>query len=152
MRKFIQKVFAFVMTMWHKGKKFLNEHIAPSMDLVEKIKQVVNSPEADLVTKLFPGTWDDMALAWVRSVLPTAATLTGIIATCAPIEEPAAFIKCLSDEIKKLPESERPGKYRDLASYLSLEKAKAENYEHDLTMADVNFTIELEHIKRQANA
>lgn len=147
MKKFIQKIFTFIMTLWHKGKEFVNDNIAPAMDFVEKLKEIVNSPAADAAVKLFPGTWDDLALQWLRQSLPTASDLVGIVATCTTIDDPAGFIQCIADEIKKRPESQRPGLYRDLAAYLSLEKATVESYEHDLEFTDVAFAIELNYLK-----
>lgn len=136
------------MTLWSQGRKFIAEHIAPAMENMEKIKQLIYSPGADLAVKLFPGTWDDMGLAWLRSVWPQASAMAGIVATCVTEDAtPAEVASCIAAEIAKLPESERPGVYRDLVAYMALEKAKLEGYEHDLELSDVNLAIELQYIK-----
>lgn len=153
MKRIIEKLFNFLATIWREGKKFTDAHIQPSVDFVNKLKAIVNSTAADFVTTvIIPGEWDDKALAWLRAALPKATGILGIVADCGNIEDPVAYITCITDKIKAYPEGARAGLYRDLAAQLALAKAEYEKYEHGLTLANVNLAIEADYNKRFAHA
>lgn len=145
MKDIIQRLFNFIASLWSAGKKFLEEHGKDAIDLVNKVKEAVNSPTADAITKLIPGTWDDIALAWARAATPIACEALEIIIECPTEDGPAAYFECVVDHFRQLPEAQRAGAYRDFAAQLSLAKAKVAGYEHGLKLRNVNLAIELEY-------
>lgn len=145
MRNIIQRLFNFIASLWSEGKKFLEAHGHPAIDLVNRIKEAVNSETADKITDIIPGEWDDIALAWARAAVPIACDTLEIIVDCDTDEGPVAYFTCIVDHFKNLPKKQRAGAYRDFASQLSLAKAKVAGYEHSLKERNVNLLIELEY-------
>lgn len=145
MKQFIEKLFNLIVLAWTAGNRFIKNHGADAIDLTDKIKEAVDSDIADRLVEIIPGDWDNKALAWAREAAPIAADAVGMVVECDIDEGPVAWLQCVVDGIKEIDEKRRAGFYRDLAAQLALAKAKVENDDHKLTLANVNLAIELEY-------
>lgn len=60
MKKFFNKIVAFLKMLFGINlNSWIKEHVRPSIDFVERFKNILNSPVADILTTLIPGDWDD---------------------------------------------------------------------------------------------
>lgn len=67
---FIKKFPAFIATIAGKIPKQLKLQLFVLVELVNNIKTFVDSPAADFLTSVIPGTADDKLKEWLRKVLP----------------------------------------------------------------------------------
>jgi len=67
---FISGFPEFVKKVYRKIPDELKEKLAIIIDVVEKVKEFVDSPIADIVTAAIPGNADDEFKEWLRKVLP----------------------------------------------------------------------------------
>lgn len=67
-------VFKWIENLYHKVAGFFLEqfrdHAQQAVTIVENLKMVLNSPVADLITILIPGSKDDMLVAYLRNIVP----------------------------------------------------------------------------------
>lgn len=59
----------FLVKLWRKIPAELKAKLVDIVEIVERIKQYVDSPVVDLITFSIPGDKDDKAVAWLRMIL-----------------------------------------------------------------------------------
>jgi hypothetical protein len=59
MKKFFRRIVSFLGLLFTDLDKWIQEHVQPSIETVQRIKQLVESPVGNLLTVLIPGDWDD---------------------------------------------------------------------------------------------
>jgi len=74
MTNLIKKIGAFLKKLTGKSFGLLRDNAALAVSVTQKLKEIVESGGAATVAKLIPGTADDLALAWLRVVLPVVST------------------------------------------------------------------------------
>ncbi|HMI03745.1 MAG TPA: hypothetical protein VK541_14775 [Pedobacter sp.] len=79
LRLFIDNFPAFVKRLFNKIPDELRNQLQVIIQVVENIKQFVDSPGADILTSLIPGTADDKLKEWLRKVLPEILDHLGMI-------------------------------------------------------------------------
>ena len=58
-KKFFSKILAFVGGLFTNLDEWIEQHVQPSIETVQRIKACVASPVGDLITALIPGDLDD---------------------------------------------------------------------------------------------
>lgn len=76
--KFFVRLFGFIGPLLMLAFDFVKKNVAPAVTICEIIKDVIASPNADLLVKLTDTKWDDALLAKIRSILSTYASDCGI--------------------------------------------------------------------------
>jgi hypothetical protein len=59
MKKFLKKIWAFVVMLFTNPEQWIENNIVPSIEVVQNIKLALDSKIAILLTGLIPGQWDD---------------------------------------------------------------------------------------------
>jgi hypothetical protein len=72
---FLKKIWAAIEKVFGQIGKEARKVISVSHDVVENIKKFVDSPTADLITALIPGTADDAIKDRLRIILPQVLAL-----------------------------------------------------------------------------
>lgn len=76
----MSKIGEFLKDVWQEikdfftGRNFIHKHADTIIDILEDVKQAVDSPVADVVTSFIKGRWDDVALELARDGLSLAIT------------------------------------------------------------------------------
>ena len=60
MKRFFRKIVAFLASLFTNVNEWIYDHVQPSIEMVQRIKNAVESPYANLITTLIPGNWDNM--------------------------------------------------------------------------------------------
>jgi hypothetical protein len=60
MKRFFRKIVAFLASLFTNVNEWIYDHVQPSIEMVQRIKKAVESPYANLITTLIPGSWDNM--------------------------------------------------------------------------------------------
>lgn len=76
---FINNFPAFVKRLFDKIPDELKEQLAIIIKVVENIKIFVDSPAADFITTVIPGTADDKFKDWLKAVLPEVLEKLGVL-------------------------------------------------------------------------
>lgn len=66
----MKKLWRFLTGLFNKTKVFVEKYAKPSVQLVENLKVVINSPVADVITAIIPGNLDDITKEAMRKALP----------------------------------------------------------------------------------
>ena len=127
MKKFFQSVFTFLQMLFTNVESFTQKHILPSIEVVNNIKTVVESPVVDILTAIIPGTWDDAIKDFVRANIQKVLTLMNITADIASDPDPASQLAKLVEYLKNASAPMQAAIYKQLASELS--KASANGKE-----------------------
>jgi len=76
---FISNFPAFVKKLFSKIPDQLKSELAIIIQVVTNIKNFVDSPAADFLTAVIPGTADDKIKEWLRKVLPVVLEQLGYL-------------------------------------------------------------------------
>lgn len=102
-----------------KGREFLKKEIPVAIGVVDVIKQFVESPAVPLLTKLIPGTVDDVLAARLREWLPKVAASLHLVQDIGSLESNDAIIQAVIARLREIPKADRKAKYLEIASKLS---------------------------------
>jgi hypothetical protein len=72
MKNFFVKLLAFFSTTFKNVDAFIKEHIVPSIETVQRIKDIVDGTIGDLITAVIPGDADDIVREWISKNLSIA--------------------------------------------------------------------------------
>jgi hypothetical protein len=123
MKKFFRRIVQFIKTMFTNVDEWIHENVQPSIETIQRLKALFDSPVIDAFTALIPGDADDRVKEWVRSNLDKAIFAVSPLPDI--INEPDASLKIvkLIEWLKTLSPSLQKGALMRLAS----EMAKAAN-------------------------
>ena len=114
MKKFLNKVVAFLKSIFENFDTFVHDHVTPSIELTQKLINILESPVANLITALIPGDADDKLKDLVLIYLHKAIDALHISADI--VNEPNWTIKLYKtlEYAKSLSPELRQGFFRDL--------------------------------------
>jgi hypothetical protein len=78
--KFFTCLFGFIGPLLMLAFDFVKQNVVPAIKVCDVLKDVIASPNADLIVELTKTNWDNELLTKVRSILGTYATDCGITA------------------------------------------------------------------------
>lgn len=70
---------SFASKLWNKVPDELQDKVTIGVRIVEKLKDIVNSPTADIITSLIPGDLDDKIQDYLKELLPKILEQYGAI-------------------------------------------------------------------------
>lgn len=86
---FITRAWNKIKSLFHNIPDELRDVIKDSLEITRRIKALLESPEADIVTAIIPGYWDDQKRQQAIEILAT------IIPQLMRIEDCKGDMKCL---------------------------------------------------------
>lgn len=109
----------FIATVFTKAKGIAEKYIPVGIDVVEKIKLVMDSPVMPLLNALIPGTVDDVIAARVKQLLPDILLKLKIAGECSKKSTNDEIIQCAIKHLKEYHPDARKAYYLNIASMLS---------------------------------
>lgn len=119
MKKFFNKIVLFLMSLFTNLDEWIHDHVQPSIETVQRLKDLLDNPVANLVTVLIPGDFDEKLRQFAIEYLTKA--LDVLHATSDIVNEPdwtAKIIKTLN-YVKTLSPSMQKGFWLRLTSELA---------------------------------
>ena len=78
MKKLFESIKAFVKRIFSRAFDYAKANSEVAVQIVQKFKELIDSPIADIAVALIPGTGDDILLAKARKVAPEVVIKFGI--------------------------------------------------------------------------
>jgi hypothetical protein len=72
MKNFLAKLLGFFAACFQNVDEFVKEHIVPSIDTVQRIKNIVDGTIGDVITAVIPGDADEIVREWISKNLSIA--------------------------------------------------------------------------------
>jgi hypothetical protein len=119
MKKLFQRITLMLKALFTNIDEWIDEHVQPSIQVVEYIKTLVDNPLADVATALIPGQLDDFLLAFARRNLARAVQVLQITNTIASEPDPVRQLQLLFDYLNNISPELRKGIYYRLASVMA---------------------------------
>lgn len=125
MKNFLNKVVAFLKSVFTNLDAFMEAHVTPSIELTKRLISILESPVANIITALIPGDADDKLKALLLNYLHKAidalyisADITNDPDWTSKVYKTLKYIESLSPEL-------RQGFLRDLTRNLIKQSAAA---------------------------
>jgi hypothetical protein len=109
----------FFSDAFGKARKVAEEVIPVGIEVVEKIKLVMDSPLAPVITALIPGQVDDLVAAKVKEYLPDILLKLKIADECSKKATNDEIIQCALAHLRQYHPTARKAYFLTIASMLS---------------------------------
>lgn len=119
MKKFFSKIVSFLQTLFTNLDAWIHEHVQPSIELLQKIKEIVGNPLVDVITTLIPGTLDEKVRDWIMVNLTKAIDVLHAANDIESQPDFASKITKLIEYLRTLSPEMRKGVYLRLASLMA---------------------------------
>lgn len=113
------KVGAWFRLAMLKGRQFLKKEVPVAINVVELLKQFVESPATPLLTKLIPGQVDDVIAGQLQIWLPKILTELNLVQDIANLQSNDEIVQAVVNRLRLIPKVDRKGVYLNIASKLS---------------------------------
>lgn len=150
MKHFFQKLGAFFSRIFggvRKVTKWIEEHVDDAIDIVGKIKALVENPMTLILVKLLPDKWEgkaEEALQKIQPILVKVMTALNLGEGCLQKETFLEQVQCFIEEIRKLSPSHRAAVYHKIASLYA-----AESSGHELKQNVVETLVQARFMERK---
>lgn len=115
----MKKIFTWIKSLFKNIRVTAELYVKPSIQIVDALKNAVNSPVIPIVTALIPGTLDDYIINKLSKVLPKVIKALHI-AECSSNQDPHQLMLCIIENVKKYEPIERAVTYHSFAALLSV--------------------------------
>lgn len=132
---FFKKIWGFVKSLF--TSKAVQKAVKVGIDVVELIKNYVESPLAPVFTALIPGGIDDVIVHQLRYYLPKVLAEFKIADEALRQKGPDAIIQVALQHLKNLTPDERNKKYLHIAAMLSHALSKTSDGGTTLTYEEI---------------
>jgi hypothetical protein len=119
----MKKILSFLGGLLSHAGDFVRDHVQPSVDLVERLKAAVDSPVADILTALIPGTLDDTIKAQLSKGLDIALKGLQLPLAITRKKSLAAKLQALVELLKNCQPEARKALYARIASLIAQQGA-----------------------------
>lgn len=116
----MRKIFKFLARLFRSLKALALKYVAPSVQVVQALKEAVESPVAPLITSLIPGNIDDKIVARLRIELPRILQILRISDECLKLEQPQEILLCAITKLREYNPEARAAQYHSIAALLSV--------------------------------
>jgi hypothetical protein len=120
MKRFFKKIVLFLTSLFSNVNNWIYDHVQPSIETVQRLKLLFDSPAADALAALIPGDADKKAILWVRKNLDKAIEKLIDVPSIINEPDPAKKIMLLVAWLKKLSPSMQKGALLRLASEMAI--------------------------------
>ena len=101
-KSFLTKIWKKIQSLFDGFPAELKESIHIGVLVTENIKNFVDSPAADILTALIPGTIDDAIKELLRAKLPVILTELKLADSCGSLTDPQEITKCAVKVLQQL--------------------------------------------------
>ncbi|MBE2289347.1 MAG: hypothetical protein IAE95_07315 [Chitinophagaceae bacterium] len=114
--------------------EYVEAHAEAALQITTSLKEMLESPAADVVTLLIPGEADDLLKRHIITALEKAVMTLTAVNTCAGEGDINARIKCLMTELAKAAPEVRDALLHKLASLITaaLDGGRMKQRDYDL--------------------
>lgn len=119
-------IFSWVKNLFNAIPKEIREYASQSLEVTVNIRNFLNSPVADIITAIIPGTWDDSLKVMAVKYLSEAIPYLTIVDECKDATDEESMIKCWVDKLAEYQPEVRDALLFKLATLLT---AKFDNNE-----------------------
>lgn len=116
LKNFLRHLWQSIKTLFDKVEKEVKKDIVIAISVVQRVKAVVDSPVADVVTALIPGSADDAVKDLLRAWLPKVLVELSLVESVANIEDTNAQLQAILDKLKLASDETRNAFYHSLSS------------------------------------
>jgi len=143
MKRFFKKIFAFISTLFTNLNNWIYDHVQPSIETLQRLKEVVDNPVIDALTAVIPTQFDDKVKDWIRENLNKAIDVLGVVADIEA--QPTWDLKLakLIEYLRTLTPAMRSAVYHKLAS----EMAKASGGRDNVKGHSVDLLTQIQYSK-----
>lgn len=147
MKNFFAKIVAFLTGLFTNLDEWIENHVQPSIELVQKIKTIVDSPFVNIINALIPGDADDKITRFVSDYL--AKAIDAMYISHDIVNEPDWTLKVvkMAEYIRSLSKPMKQAFYQKLAA----EIAKQSGSEESVKGHSVDLLVQLQYSKLKAN-
>jgi hypothetical protein len=150
MKHFFQKIGAFFARIFGGARKviqWLEDHVDDAIDIVGKIKALVENPMTLVLIKLLPDKYEDKieeGLQKIQPILVKVMEALNLGEGCLQKETFLDQVQCFIEEIRKLSPSHRAAVYHKIASLYA-----AESSGHELKQNVVETLVQSRFMERK---
>ncbi|MCX6208370.1 MAG: hypothetical protein NTZ59_02415 [Bacteroidetes bacterium] len=120
MKKFFNKIVSFLKLLFGGNlNKWIYDHVQPSVEFVQRLKTLLESPVLDVLTALIPSNIDDAIRAKLLLNCQRALQLLAITADIANEHDPASQITKLLQYLKEATPAMKAAIYKQIASEMA---------------------------------
>lgn len=113
-------LFRWIDALFNGIKSLANKFIRPSVELVENLSELVESPTVPFITALIPGHWDDWLVVKAKTVLPEVLKILRVSDECLKLENTDEIITCAVKNLKLYTDEGKAVAYHNIAAMLSV--------------------------------
>jgi hypothetical protein len=117
--KFFKRIFSGIGKLFDKTHKIADQVIPVAIEVVEKIKYVMDSPLLPVLTMLIPGQVDDVIAAKIKQYLPDVLLKLKISNECAQKKTADEIIQCAIAALRQYDPQAQKANFLNIASMLS---------------------------------
>lgn len=144
MKKFFRKIVSFLKLLFGDNlDKWVSEHVKPSIDLVQRIKKILEHPVAEILTVIIPGDWDEKLRKKMLENLTKALVVLGGVQAFAE----ADTLEQKLNKIMLLLQSLTPALQQAYLFKLASELSKASGGKDNIKGHSVDLLTQLEYSK-----
>lgn len=100
--KFLQHIWDAIKNIFEGLPDEFKKAIHIGVTVVEKMKTVVDSPEADIITAIIPGDIDDAIKEKLRDALPKILAELLLAQDCSNLTNSADIVKCAIQTLQEI--------------------------------------------------
>lgn len=115
----MKKFFNWIGGLFRSAFKQVQKYVVPSVQVVEAIKAVIDSPVADILTAVIPSGIDDAVKDQLRKYLPMVLQQLRIAEECMSLNEPDKIIACAITALQKYEGVAKHAQYLNIAAMLT---------------------------------
>ncbi len=94
LQTFLAKIWSEIKNLFDGIPAELKTAVHIGVVVTENIKNLVDSPVADVLTAIIPGDLDDEIKNWLRAKLPVILTELKLADSCGALTDPQEITKC----------------------------------------------------------
>lgn len=117
-KNFLHHLWQSIKKLFEKVEKEVRKDIVIAISVVQRVKLVIDSPVADVITALIPGDADDRIKELLRKELPKILLELGMIQSIAGIENVNDQLNAVLQKLKLSGDDSKNAFYHSLASLI----------------------------------
>jgi hypothetical protein len=141
LKSFFKNLFGGLKEVFKKLPQFEKNALRIGVEIVDNVKKAAESPVADILTAIIPGTIDDTIKTKLRAWLPKLLIELKLAESCSHLTNPNEIVNCAITTLQKIngdwtQDAIRKKFYDNLAAMITLVAADGK-----LTLDDVKYLI-----------
>ena len=116
----MKKIFKFLARLFRNLKALAQKYVTPSVQVVEAIKQAVDSPVMPVITAIIPGNLDNTIVEKLKKELPRVLQILRISDECLKLTTAQDILLCAITKLREYNPEARAAQYHSIAALLSV--------------------------------